>query len=223
MIKIFSFFRFSGRKLVLYIYWTCRNFTEGLKINNYNLSPKIILGKKTMIRSETEIGNISLGDFSYISGPRSYVEEAKIGKYCSIARQVVIGVSGHNYEWVTTSPIITSNKYGFIKNDVPEPQKSIPIIENDVWIGMNAIIMRGVTIGNGAVVAAGSVVTSNIQPYSIVGGVPAKHLRFRFSEEQIQKLLEIKWWDWQESKIKENLDLFYDIEAFIAKHQKNSK
>lgn len=205
---------------MLYFYWRYRNINEGLKIYNYSLSPRTILGKKTMVRKGTEIGEISLDDYSYISGPRSYVEQAKIGKYCSIARQVVIGVSGHNYEWVTTSPIITSKEYGFIKNNVAEPQKDMPIIGNDVWIGMNAIIMRGVTIGDGAVIAAGSVVTVDVLPYSIVGGVPAKHIRDRFTEEQICKMLKIKWWDWEENKIKENISLFYNIEEFISKHYK---
>jgi acetyltransferase-like isoleucine patch superfamily enzyme len=205
-------------KVVLFFYWKYRNLKGGLMIYNSSLSPKSKLGKKTMVRSGTEVGEITLGDYSYISGPGSYVEEAIIGKYCSIARQVVIGVSGHNYEWVTTSPIITSEKYGFIESRVHEPQKSIPIIGNDVWIGMNSIIMRGVIIGDGAVVAAGSVVTTDVEPYSIVGGIPAKHIRFRFRNDQIQKLLTLKWWDWEENKIKENSSLFYDIEAFLQKH-----
>lgn len=218
MTNIVSYVKSFIKIKLLYFYWKYRNFTEGLKVFNYNLSPSTKLGKKTMVRSGTEVGNISLGDYSYISGPRSYVEEAIIGKFCSIARQVVIGVSGHNYEWVTTSPIITSKEYGFVENDVSEPQKTIPIIGNDVWIGMNAIIMRGIVIGDGAVIAAGSVVTSDVKPYSIVGGMPARHIRYRFTEEQIKKLLEIRWWDWEESKIKENLNLFYNIDAFILKH-----
>lgn len=220
MINFVSYIKGLIIKILLYFYWKYRNFTEGLKIYNYSLSPRTKLGKKVMVRSGTEIGNISLDDYSYISGPRSYVEEAKIGKFCSIARQVVIGVSGHNYEWVTTSPIITSKEFGFVKNDRGEPQKMMPIIGNDVWVGMNAIIMRGVKIGDGAVIAAGSIVTSNVEPYSIVAGIPSKHIRFRFTEAQIEKLLEIKWWDWDESKIKENSNLFYDIESFLLKHDK---
>ena len=94
----------------------------------------------------------------------------------------------------------------------------MPIIGNDVWIGLNVIIMRGVVIGDGAVVAAGSIVTSNVEPYSIVAGIPAKHIRFRFSDYQIRKLKEIKWWDWEENKIKENVELFYSIDAFIIRH-----
>ena len=111
------------KKIFLIVYWKWRNYKEGLEIKNYSLSRKIKIGKGTKIRNQTEIGNISLGDYSYISGPRSYIEEVTIGKYCSIARQVVIGVSGHNYNWLTTSPIITSKTYGFIESDKKAPQK----------------------------------------------------------------------------------------------------
>jgi acetyltransferase-like isoleucine patch superfamily enzyme len=218
MINFFNHIKTSIKIKLMFFYWKYRNFDEGLKIFDSNLSPTTKLGKKTMVRSGNEVGNISLGDYSYISGPRSYVEEAVIGKFCSIARQVIIGVSGHNYEWVTTSPIITSNEYGFIKDNVLEPQKGMPVIGNDVWIGLNAIIMRGVVIGDGAVVAAGSIVTKDVDSYSIVAGTPAKHIRYRFSVDQRQKLLDIKWWEWEEIKIKENVDLFYDIDAFISKH-----
>lgn len=221
MSNILSKFKTFLGRIFLFFYWNYRNVTEGLKIYNYKLSRRTELGKKTMIRRGTDMFNLSLGDYSYISGPGNLVEEAKIGKFCSIARQVIIGVKGHNYDWVTTSPIITSSEFGFIEHDVLEPQKEMPIIGNDVWIGMNSIIMRGVTIGDGAVIAAGSVVTSNVLPYSIVGGVPAKHIRFRFSEDEIQKLLAIKWWDWEEKKIKDNSHLFYKIDDFVSKHYKN--
>jgi acetyltransferase-like isoleucine patch superfamily enzyme len=207
-------------KIALYFYWKYRNYMEGLMVYNYSLRWDCHLGKRTMVREDTEIGHINLGDFSYISGPRSYVESADIGKYCSIARQVIIGVSGHNYDWVTTSPVITAKKYGFIDKDFSPPQKERPKIGNDVWIGLNVIVMRGVVIGDGAVVAAGSVVTSNVLPYSIVGGIPAKHIRFRFTEDQIDQLMMIKWWDWDIGKIKNETKLFYNIEAFIGKHGK---
>jgi virginiamycin A acetyltransferase len=206
------------RRLLLRVYWIYRNFKDDLDVQYYSLSPKVHLGRKTMIRSENEVYNISLGAYSYISGPRSFIEDALIGKYCSIARQVIIGVSNHNYNWVTTSPIITSKSYGFISTDVKEQQKAIPVIGNDVWIGMNAMVMRGVTIGDGAVVAAGSVVTKDVEPYSIVAGIPARHVRYRFTPDQIQALMKIKWWNWDEKKIKDNADLFYDIDRFIAAH-----
>lgn len=206
--------------VILEYYWIRKNKKEGLWIENKKLSKNAILGKKTKIRKGTEITNIILGDYSYVSGPNTYIEDVKIGKYCSIARNVVIGVSGHNYEWVTTSPIIVSSAYGFLQKSIPTPQKSAPIIGNDVWIGMNVIIMRGVSIGDGAVIAAGSVITKNVEPYSIVGGLPAKHLKYRFDSHIVESLLEIKWWDWPDHKIKENINLFYDIEKFVKIHAK---
>ena len=94
------------------------------------------------------------------------------------------------------------------------------IIGNDVWIGAKSTIMSGVKIGHGAIVAAGAVVTKDVQPYSVVGGNPAKHIKFRFDERQIEKLLEINWWDWEESKIKEEGMLLWsaDINHFIEKY-----
>ena len=212
-------FKILVKRFLLPVYWIIRNYRDSTYNYNLHLSPKIKLGYKSMIRKNTEIYSIDLGDYSYVSGPNTYVEDAYIGKYCSIARNVVIGVSDHNYKWVTTSPIITSQKYKLIKKNILEKQKPIPVIGNDVWIGMNSIIMRGVKIGDGAVVAAGSVVTKNIQPYSIVGGVPAKLIKHRYSKDEIKTLLTIKWWDWDKHKIKSNLSLFYDIKKFIKIHK----
>jgi acetyltransferase-like isoleucine patch superfamily enzyme len=210
-----------AKKIILPLYWFCRNIKNKTNNKNYSLSPKLKLGKYSMIRKGSEVYNVLLGDYSYISGPNSYVEDAIIGKYCSIARNVIIGVSGHNYEWVTTSPIITSKSYGFINENVLEPQKEIPVIGNDVWVGLNVVIMRGVVIGDGAVIAAGSVVTKNVEPYSITAGIPAKHIKYRFNIDQISNLIAIKWWDWNDDKIKNNSELFYDIDEFIEKHNVN--
>ncbi len=194
------------------IIWNWLNWKYDTKIEEYSVPFSIKLGRKVIIRKGTEIGpNVEIGDYSYISGPNSYVEDAVIGKFTSIARQVVIGVSGHNYKWVTTSPIIVDASYGFIKINHIQLQKKAPTIGNDVWIGMNAIIMRGVQIGDGAVIAAGSVVTKDVSPYSIVGGNPAKHIKFRFSEDTIERLLEMKWWNWSEDKIRRNIKMFYDL------------
>lgn len=182
---------------------------------NHNFHKGVMLRKGSEITPET-----TLDKYSYISGPRSFVDGAIIGKYCSIARQVTIGIKGHNYNWVTTSPIITSPMYGFIDNNIDEPQKDNVIIGNDVWIGMNVMIMRGIKIGDGAVVAAGSIVTKDVEPYSIVGGNPARHIKYRFSQDIIKKLLSIKWWDWEESTIKERINDFYDINKFVDKYYK---
>ncbi len=90
-------------------------------------------------------------------------------------------------------------------------------IGNDVWIGQNVIILPGVTIHDGAVCAAGAVVTKDVPPYTIVAGVPAKPIKRRFTDEVIEKLLEIRWWDWSDDRINKNLEYFYQPELFVEK------
>ncbi len=211
---IFSI-RYRISLLYNFFYWNMYNFRYNTKIYNYSLSRAVKPGKHVMIRKGVEIGReFSIGDYSYVSGPISYIESAHIGKYCSIARQTVIGVGNHNYKLVTTHPIAA----GLLNQVSASPQKSAPIIGNDVWIGINTVVMRGVVIGDGAVIAAGAVVTKNVEPYSIVTGIPARHLKFRFSEKHVKDLLSIKWWDWNEEKIKEEMQYMNDIELFIKRH-----
>ena len=90
------------------------------------------------------------------------------------------------------------------------------IIGNDVWIGANVIILPGVNIGHGAVIAAGAVVTKDVEPYAIVGGVPAKLIKYRFNAEERQKLLSIAWWNWSLDKIEKNIELFYQPQVFLS-------
>ena len=208
------------RSVIAPLYWWYVNRKNSMSIEEPSISFRLRIGKYAFIRKGSEVGpSVIMGDYSYISGPRSYVEDAEIGKFCSIARQVTIGVSGHNYNWVTTSPIITSAAYDISDVNINEPQRSKPIIGNDVWIGMNSIVMRGVVVGDGAVIAAGAVVAKNVAPYSIVGGNPAHHIKYRFSEDQIRDLLNIKWWNWSVEKIRENIHLMYDIDQFIKQHK----
>lgn len=207
---MFSFFIAFLKRL----YWIQYNLKGG-SIYLPSLSLKTKLGKKVLIRAGNEVGELEIGDYSYISGPRSYIEAAKIGKYCSIARQTIIGVSDHDHGWLTTSPIANCKSYGFVDADKIQLQKPAPIIGNDVWVGANAIIFRGVTIGDGAVVAAGSVVTKDVPPYAIVGGVPAKVIKMRFTDEIITELMDMKWWDWPESRVREMSQYMDDIHKFI--------
>lgn len=203
------------KKSILFLYWLVRNYVDGVSNHCYELSPKSKLGIKARINRKSQVIHVDLGDYSYISGPNAYVEDAVIGKYCSIARGVIIGVSDHNYNWITTSPIACSSEYGFVDKTIKEPQKHVPKIGHDVWIGLNAVILRGVTVGDGAVIAAGAVVTKDVAPYSIVGGIPAKHISFRFNKSKIDHLLRIKWWNWEKSKIAKNGHLLYNVEKFI--------
>lgn len=170
---------------------------------------------------------VTVGAHTYGVGPDTVClqkdsDHVRIGKYCSIANGVyIMGSGNHNYKGVSTFPFTArilnkgNNKDSYGKGPV--------VIGNDVWVGHNAIILSGVTIGDGAVVAAGGVVVNNVPPYSIVGGVPAKVIKYRFSEEIINELLAIKWWDWDFSKVLSNIDDFYlDVEKFISIHKDES-
>ena len=133
-----------------------------------------------------------------------------IGNFCSIAGNVSIFLGGnHRTDWVTTypfpaSPVFKQNAKAISSHS---RAKGDVIIGNDVQIGHGAIILSGVRIGDGAVIGAGSVVTKDVEPYTIVAGNPAMVLRKRFTEKQINKLLKIKWWNWSEEKIKRNINL----------------
>jgi len=201
------------------IYWATKGKRAGARIESSQVSPKAKIGRGAIVRAGVEVGpDVVLGDHSYISGPRSYVEAARIGRFCSIARQVVIGPGNHDLSAVTTHPFPVSSAYGdFGGVASPRPQKPAPIIGNDVWIGVNCVVLRGVTIGDGAVVAANSVVTRDVPPYAIVGGNPARHVRDRFPPEIAAALLRIRWWDWSDDEIRRNVGLFQDPQAFLSK------
>jgi len=144
------------------------------------------------------------------------------GNFCSIADNVTICLGGnHNINWITTFPFGTTSKdifNSFNVDDHGHPfTKGDVIVGNDVWIAFNVTITSGVTIGDGAVIAMNSHVVNNIEPYAIYGGNPAKLIRYRFKKEQIDKLLEIKWWNWDDEKINKIVPLLCneDIDKFI--------
>ena len=139
------------------------------------------------------------GKHSYISRDSSINrEDTVIGSFCSISDGVRIGLAQHPTEFFSTS------SYFYDENNVLDRDFDKPcIIGNDVWIGSDVLIMGGINIGDGAVLAAGAVVTRDVPPYAIVGGVPAKVLRYRFDEETIKELLELKWWDLPDETIKQ--------------------
>jgi virginiamycin A acetyltransferase len=112
----------------------------------------------------------------------------------------------HNPEFISTYPFPTFDN-GWKKEDLGTVNKGDIVIGNDVWIGFEALIMSGITIGDGAVIGARAVVTKDVLPYTIVGGNPAKEIRQRFGDKTIKDLLEIKWWDWDAEKIFRNTDI----------------
>lgn len=145
-----------------------------------------------------------------------------LGKYNSVGRDCNFFLhANHRPDWITTSSQLWGPVTDHIANmhmDMGHPScKGDIIIENDVWIGAKSTIMSGVKISNGAVIGACSVVTKDVPPYAIVAGNPAKIVKYRFTEDQIKKLLDISWWDWDDQKIKEKaLDMWSeDINKFI--------
>ncbi len=167
--------------------------------------------------------NIEVGDFTYYSGyyhakhfedycvrylspDRDDVDKLKIGKFCSIGSGAIFmmaGNQGHRYDWITSYPFYYSTIDERAKDGyVPAGDT---VIGNDVWIGTEAVIMPGVKIGDGAVIATRALVSKDVEPYTIVGGNPAKPIKKRFTQDKIEMLLEIKWWDWPIQKIKNNM------------------
>lgn len=157
------------------------------------------------------------------------MEGAKIGRFCSIADHVNIILNDHPTQlYVSTHPAFHRGNHplmkllnlAFNKDDIYISNKYVSDqykieIGSDVWIGFDVKILAGVKIGSGAIIGAGSVITKDVEPYSIVGGVPAKVIKYRFDDYIINKLLSIKWWDWDYSKIIENQKKFKSINQFL--------
>lgn len=177
------------------------------------------------INKNTNIDRSIIGAFTYI-GNDCYLFNVMIGAFSSIGPNVEVIYGTHPTNHVSSSPVFYSTRRQcgttFVKenlflefNRIPDTNLSV-IIGNDVWIGYGTKIIEGVTIGDGAIVLAGAYVTKDVEPYSIVGGVPARHLKYRFNEDQRALLLQFKWWDKDINWIKSNALNFLDIEGFIS-------
>ena len=158
----------------------------------------------------------SIGNFTFI-GKNTYIENCQsIGNYCSISFDVKIGLKNHNLHTISTSPFFYKMSKGWVEKDNLQNRNPV-IIENDVLISSNVLILEGVKIGNGSIVAAGSVVNKDVPPYSIVGGVPAKVIKYRFDEKTINKLISSKWWNYDSEKIKQLKKDFDNPNDFLEK------
>lgn len=155
---------------------------------------------------------VTMGRYSYM-GKNNSVCNASIGSFCSIASYCAIGGGAHPLDMVSTSPVFYKGKNIFGKNfaNISKEINQTVLIGNDVWIGENVFINDGISIGDGVVIGAHSVVTHDIPAYAIVAGVPARVIRYRFSEEEIEKLLAMKWWDWSEELLRKNGDFFESL------------
>ncbi|AGB71641.1 MULTISPECIES: DapH/DapD/GlmU-related protein [Rhizobium] len=181
------------------------------------------IGRCCEILEDTSLHVAELGDFSYL-GPRCIVGDATIGKFCAIAAEVRIGAPNHPMDRPSMHRFTYCPEY-YSADAVRDHaffdrrKEDRAVIGNDVWIGHGVIVLPGVKVGDGAVLAAGAVVTKDVQPYTIVGGIPAKFIRERFTRSIAERLASIAWWDWPFETIIERLADFQssDIEAFCER------
>lgn len=187
--------------------------------------PSCIFEGGNRICRNVYLSNSMLGYGTYI-GPESSIIASEIGRYTSIGPRVIITNGKHPTEvFVSTHPAFFSLRRQSGFTYVKEQKYSEELNRNratgigsDVWIGDSALILEGVKIGDGAIIAARSCVTMDIPPYAIVGGNPAKIIKYRFNKEQIMALIQIKWWEKDEEWIKERVDLFSNIDEFLKKN-----
>lgn len=193
----------------------CKIYPQAQIINSYLSNYNVIFNNVLLIDTK-------LGEHSYVQRNSSIINSS-VGRFCSIASNVTIGPGIHKTDFVSTHPSFYLKNTPLVKiyskkNLYPSSKRSI--IGNDVWIGGNSIIIDGVEIGDGAIIAAGSVVTKNVAPYSIVGGVPAKLIKLRFDKKTISQLIELKWWDNEENWFTENYDKFTNPKDLIENFHK---
>lgn len=187
-----------------------KNLKNICYINNIIKNPNIIIGDYTYYNCENNPESFEKDCVLYHY--EEFGDKLIIGKFCSIGENVrfIMNAANHNLSAITTYPFtaIMQEESGINKEHLAElPNKGDTIVGNDVWIGQNVTIMPGVHIGDGAVIGANSVVAKNVQPYTIVAGNPIKEIRKRFSNDEINILLEIEWWNWDIDKIINNLDI----------------
>jgi phosphonate metabolism protein (transferase hexapeptide repeat family) len=184
---------------------------------------EVTIGVCCEVLGDTAIEYTELGDYSYL-GPGCMVADAEIGKFCAIAAQVRIGAPNHPLDRPSQHRFTYCPEYYTADAErdhafFRERRADRVVIGNDVWIGHAVIVMPGVTVGDGAVLAAGAVVTRDVAPYTIVGGVPAKQIRERFNRDIAAQLTAIAWWNWPAETIFQRLPEFQsgDVEGFCTR------
>jgi acetyltransferase-like isoleucine patch superfamily enzyme len=211
----------------LWLRWFCNTASYKIKYAGKRLRigymadiKKTVFGRNNTVNKHARLRNATVGDFTYVA-KNTELNNVRLGKFCSIGPYILCGLGAHpSRTFVSTHPVFysTLGQGGevWVQKDLFD-EYPVTTIGNDVWIGANTVIRDGVTIGNGAIIAAGSVVTGDVEPYAVMGGVPAKLIRKRFTEEEILFLEEFKWWDKDPGWIKENRQYFLDIQQLVRK------
>lgn len=213
------------KRFVLGLYLEIRYFRKHLKLGPMSYASKTKFGNWVRIYDNSVLTDVEIGDYSFVAND-TQIARTKIGKFCSIGSNVKCGLGNHpSKDFVSTHPIFYStraqNGITFADGDYFEEFGQIEI-GNDVWICDNAVIIDGTKIGDGAIIAAGAVVTNDVPAYAIVGGVPAKIIRYRFSNNEIKQLLKFKWWNKDEVWLRKNFRKFHNIKYFLDKQKTGS-
>ncbi len=188
---------------------------ERVTLSNCRLDDNVSVG------NDCYLHNVSLGSYSFLA-MRVTAMNTSIGKFCSVGQGASICLGSHpTHTFISSSPVFYSpyQQCGVTFSDSSYYDEMGTVeIGNDVWIGANAVVMDNIKIGHGAVIGAGAVVTKDVPPYAIVVGMPAKVLKYRFSEEQIRFLLAFEWWNKDDQWIRESYKDFHNLDGFIKKY-----
>lgn len=181
------------------------------------------IDKLAKLNPPYKIDNAKVGAGTYIAS-NSIISMAQIGKFCSIGPNFFCGWGIHPTEGISTSPMFYStlkqNGRSLSNNDKIIERKEV-MIGNDVFIGANVTVLDGYKIGDGAIIGAGAVVSKDIPPYAIAVGCPIRVVRYRFSDDNIARLLQIKWWDFENEKLQDVEKYFFEVETFLSKHSEH--
>ena len=202
--------------LVSVVLWKIKSIWS----KNNHISSVVIdseIDKTASLRNHVRAYHISLGRYSYVAR-NTLIQNTTIGSFCSISEGCNIGMPSHPAYYASTSPVFLSGNNYLKQNFAAIEYEDCPrtIIGHDVWIGANAQIKSGISIGNGAIIGAGAVVTKDVPSYAIVGGIPAKVIKYRFSETVCDEIKKLAWWDMPVERLKMIANCFDSPEKLVA-------